>query len=152
MPELIQGHEWVQGPRTRVLIEATEWYHRERVASVLRAEGYDTVACPGPEGAGQRCRLAAGEGCVAAEQADVVVHALGPWDRRNVEALRALRSRLPDLPIVVEARGARRDRTELEGCVVVEAPASGPALLDAVSRALAGGGGKDPGSSDEADG
>lgn len=138
MPELIQGHEWAGGSRTRVLVEATEWRHREQVSTILREEGYETVTCPGPEGAGQRCRLAAGEGCRAAEEVHVVVHALRPWDPRNVEALRALRSRLPMLPVVVEASGpeVQRRGVELEGCVVVDAPASRRALLDAVARAL----------------
>ena len=138
MPDLIHGHEWGEASRPRVLVEAAEWGAREHLSSVLRQEGYETVTCPGPEGAGQRCHLAAGDGCTAAEHADVVVHALRPSDLRNVEALRALRQRLPEVPVVVEASppDVRRRAAELEGCVVVPAPASPDALLDAVSRAL----------------
>ena len=68
----------------------------------------------------------------------MVVHALRPSDLRNVEALRALRHRLPAVPVVVEVPppDVGRRATELEGCVVIEAPASPGALLDAVARAL----------------
>lgn len=138
MPRLIHDHEWAGGARARVLVEATEWGDRELISTILRREGYATVACPGPEGAGQRCSLAAGAGCGAAESADVVVHALRSSDARNREALRALRERLPETPVVVEVPKAvleHRPR-EYEGCVVVDAPLSGPALLDAVARAL----------------
>lgn len=138
MPELIHGHEWARGPRTRVVVEATEWRRREQLSSALRAQGYDTVACPGPEGAGDRCALAAGQGCRAAEEADVVVHVLGAWDLRNAEVLRALRSRLPGPAIVVEvaAPDLERGRDELEGCVLVESPAGPTDVVEAVSVAL----------------
>lgn len=138
MPELIQDHQWEPGARPRVLVEAVEWGTREHAAAALRDHGYDTVTCPGPEGAGQRCRLAAGDGCSAAEGVDVVVHALRPWDPRNVEALRALRRRLPDLRVVVEvaAPDVARQKLDLEGCVVLEAPASAAGLVAAVGRAL----------------
>ena len=77
MPELIQYHQWQPGERPRVLVEAVEWGTREHAAAVLREHGYDAVTCPGPEGAGQRCRLAAGEGCSAVEGVDVYEHACG---------------------------------------------------------------------------
>lgn len=138
MPELIQDHEWGPGARPRVLVEAVEWGTREHAAAVLRERGYDAVTCPGPEGAGQRCRLAAGEGCSAVEGVDVVVHSLRPWDPRNIEALRALRRRVPPGRVIVEvaAPEAARRKVDLEGCVVLEAPASATQLLEAVARAL----------------
>ena len=138
MPELIHEPDWASGSRGRVLVEATEWGVREMISTVLRREGFATVACPGPEGAGQRCSLAAGHGCQAAEQADVVVHALRSSDARNLEALRALRERLPDTPVVVEAPPmvAERRAADFAGCTVVDAPITAPALLDAVERAL----------------
>jgi len=139
MPDLIHGHDWGEGSRPRVLVEAAEWQAREELSAVLRQQGFDTVSCPGPEGAGQRCRLAAGDGCDAAEEADVIVHALRSTDLRNVEALRAIRQRLPEVPVVVEAAAPDlgRRRTELDGCVVIEAPASPAALVEGVNRALA---------------
>lgn len=140
MPELIRDHTWRTVEHPRVLIEAAEWPKREQIAAVLRSEGYDTVACAGPEGSGHRCSLAAGDGCRAAHEADVVVHALGSYDLRNVEALRALRRRLPDTPVVVEvpAADAARRRNELTGYVVVEPSCSASELVAAVTQALEG--------------
>jgi DNA-binding NarL/FixJ family response regulator len=140
MPELIRGHTWDGEHRPRVVVEAAEWGAREQMAAALRAEGYEALTCPGPEGSGHRCTLAAGDGCRAAEEAHVVVHALGPWDLRNVEALRALRRRLPNTPVVVEvsAVDAARRTAELQGCVVVDAPCSPAEIVDAVARALDG--------------
>lgn len=138
MPELVGSPEWPSGIRGRVLVEATEWGAREMISGILQREGYATVACPGPEGAGQRCSLAAGHGCGAAEAADVVVHALRSTDARNREALRALRQRLPDTPVVVEAPRlvAERLAADYERCIVIDAPLTAPSLLDAVDRAL----------------
>lgn len=140
MPDLIRDHTWRTIDHPRVLIEAAEWRKREQIAAVLRGEGYDTVACAGPEGSGHRCSLAAGDGCRAAQEADVVVHALGSYDLRNVEALHALRRRLPATPVVVEipAAEAARRRDELTGYVVVEPSCSASELAAAVTQALEG--------------
>lgn len=145
MPELIEHHTWAPGPRLRVLVEAATWSTREQLTTILRRAGHDAAACPGPEGASQRCSLAAGHGCGAAEGCDVVVHALASWDPRNLEALRALRARLPDTPVVVETPAivAARLPEELEGCIVVEPPLRTGTLLAAVERAVAGAGSTD---------
>lgn len=140
MPELIRDHTWSTRSHPKVLIEAAEWRTREHIATILRDEGYETAACPGPEGSGQRCSLAAGHGCGVAEEVDVVVHALRSWDLRNVEALRALRRRLPATPVVVEASAADADRRQddLAGCIVISSPFTAPDLVAAVSLALEG--------------
>lgn len=142
MPGLVGEQAWAGGGQTRVLVEATEWGDRELISTVLRRAGYATAGCPGPEGSGQRCTLAAGQGCGAAEQADVVVHALRRSDHRNLEALRALRQRLPGTPVVVEVPRSLVDRhpDDYDGCVVVDPPLTEAALLAAVAAALAGGG------------
>ncbi len=138
MPGLVGDHEWAGGELARVLVEATEWGDRELISTVLRRAGYRTVGCAGPEGSGHRCTLAAGQGCGAAEQADVVVHALRRSDHRNLEALRALRQRLPGTPVVVEVPRSLVERHpgDYRGCVVVDPPLTGPVLLDAVAEAL----------------
>jgi len=138
VPDLIQHPDWAPGEQPRVLVEASEWADRQVIEQMLRSQGYATVACPGPEGAGQRCSLAAGVGCRAAEEADVVVHALRPSDARNREALLALRQRLPGTPVVVEVpRAVAEERArDYEGCVVVHTPVTGPTLLAAVAEAL----------------
>lgn len=140
MPGLVGDHAWAGGGVVaRVLVEATEWGDRELISTVLQRAGYATVCCPGPEGSGQRCTLAAGRGCQAAEHADVVIHALRRSDHRNLEALRALRQRLPGTPVVVEVPPSLVERhpEDYAGCVVIDPPLTGPALLEAVAEALA---------------
>lgn len=140
MPELIGEPGWQGGPRGRVLIEAAEWGRRASFSSFLRQHGFAAIACPGPEGCDERCSLAAGHGCAAAEQADVVVHALQSADLRNREALQALRHRLPGTPVVVEvpAPVVERRPDDYAGCIVVDTPMSNDELLEAVETALAG--------------
>ncbi|MFP5322335.1 MAG: hypothetical protein ACLGIC_10880 [Acidimicrobiia bacterium] len=139
MPELLHDHDWQGGGRARVLVEASEWPAREAIELILRGAGYATVACAGPEGSGQRCALAGGRGCAAAGEADLVVHALRASDARNLEALRALRSRRPAVPVVVEAPPAVAERREddFAGCTVIDAPLTPASLLEAVEQALA---------------
>lgn len=138
MAELIAQPEWGTQDGPRVLVEAADWSSRHTMEQVLSDAGYRTVSCPGPSGAGARCHLAAGEGCDAADQADVVVHALHPGDQRNAEALLALCRRLAGTPIVVEVpepiARARPDR--YAGCAVVPSPMTPAMLLEAVSQAV----------------
>jgi AmiR/NasT family two-component response regulator len=138
MAELIEHDDWSGGGRGRVLVEATEWRMRSSVEAMLRQAGYDTVGCTGPEGSGQRCTLAAESHCAAAETADVVVHTLRTSDLRNLEALRALRRRCPDTPIIIEAPAvvAAERREDFAGCVVIEAPLDAVTLLRAVDQAM----------------
>ena len=137
MPELIRDPQWGPSDGARVLIEATEWSARQTMAQILQAAGHRTVACPGPQGSDQRCRLAAGHGCEAAEQADVVVHALSRDDHRDKEVLAALRQRVPDTPVVVELPEVviRSCAEEYEGCILVPAPMTAQALVAAVEEA-----------------
>jgi hypothetical protein len=120
-----------------VLIEATNWSARQAMAQTLAQAGFRPIACPGPVGSDTRCTLAAGAGCPAAEQADVVVHALQPGDPRNREVLAALRRRLPGTPVIVEVpEPVARSRPEAyEGCVVIPAPMSAAVLVEAVRNA-----------------
>lgn len=137
MPDLIGEANWGEPGGARVLIEATDWSAREALALTLAQEGFRPLSCPGPGGADARCSLAAGAGCPAAEQADVIVHALGAGDPRNREVLSALRRQLPQIPVIVEVpEPVARSRPEAyEGCVVIPAPMSATALVEAVRRA-----------------
>lgn len=139
MAELIGEPDWGTQDGPRVLVEAADWSSRHTMERVLVNAGYRTVSCPGPSGAGARCNLAAGQGCEAAEQADVVVHALHPGDERNAEALLALRRRVAGTPLIVEvAEPIVRTRPDrYEGCVVMPAPMTPTMLLDAVARVVA---------------
>lgn len=138
MADLIAEARWEpeqQGPR--VLVEAADWSTRQALGQILQAAGYRSVSCPGPSGADSRCPLAAGAGCGAAEEADVVVHALHAGDPRNREVLRAFRQRLPDTPLVVEVpeRTVAAHPEDYEDCIVVHPPMTSDALLHAVGKA-----------------
>lgn len=136
MPDLIGEPEWGERGGTRVLIEAADWSARQAMTQTLAEAGFRPVACPGPDGSDARCTLAAGAGCQAAEEADVVVHALRPGDVRNREVLTALRLQLPDTPVIVEVPGpvVRSRPEDYEGCVVVPPPMTSAALVEAVQR------------------
>ena len=117
-----QPWEWA-GPR--VLIEHADEARADALAAALRRAGYAVACCPGPEPGG-RCALA-GDGCAAAAGADLVVSSLGFETAEAREALGSLRTRLPHLPVVVEA--GEHDRAlwpELvDGCAPF-APAAAP--------------------------
>lgn len=122
----------------RVLIEGTEWSTREILGSILREEGYDVIACPGPEGTGSRCTLVATGDCDAVVDADVIVHTLRHTDARNREVLVSLKRRYPDTPVVVEVPLPRVEqfREDFADCHVVPYPMTAESLLPAVREAL----------------
>ncbi len=138
MAHLVGDPAWGEGDGPRVLVEAADWGTRQAYEQVLGAAGYRTVSCPGPSGADDRCHLAAGTGCDAAAQADVVVHTLHPSDQRNAEALLTLRRRLRDTPLIVEVPEpiVRSRPGYYDECTVVHAPMTSAALLDAVAQAV----------------
>ncbi len=138
MPELIRQPGWGETPRRRVVIEAATWSHRQVLSELLTDAGYAATACPGPASADERCPMVAGEGCLALEEADVVVHALHPGDHRNREMLLVHRRRLPDTPLIVEvpARLAERRPEDYEGCIVIHSPMRPAELIAAVESAL----------------
>lgn len=124
--------------RGRILIEAAEWRDLEALRAFFSSEGFQTSACPGPEGARGQCPLAAGEGCRAAREADIVVHALRASDVRNLEVLRAIRRSHPDKPVIVEVPDPTkaRDPVSYEGAITVTPPGAPAALTDALDAAL----------------
>jgi DNA-binding NarL/FixJ family response regulator len=101
-----QAWDW---PGPRVLLEQP--YREETIARVdaLRRAGYAVAVCAGPA-AEDRCPLAGDEGCAAAHGADVIVSSLGLETAESREALAALRTRLPRLPVLVEADEAVASR------------------------------------------
>lgn len=129
---------WTGHGRGRVLIEAAEWHNRQTLSSVLADRGYETSTCPGPEGADGRCPLAAGDGCRAAREADVVIHALRAGDIRNREALRSLRRSDPTTPVIVEVPEPIRSRhaETYDGTVTISPPMDAAALVGAVADAM----------------
>lgn len=94
-----QPWEW---PRPRVLLELPAYEESRARIDALRRAGYSVAVCPGP-GADGGCPLAGDDGCAAAHDADIVVSGLGLATAEAREPLAALRSRLPHLPVLVEA-------------------------------------------------
>ena len=96
-----QPWDW---PGPRVLLEQPYRADTRARVDALRRAGYAVSLCPGPT-AEDRCPLAGDEGCAAAHGADVVVSSLGLETPEARESLAALRTRLPRLPVLVEADG-----------------------------------------------
>jgi hypothetical protein len=97
-----QAWSW---PGPRVLLEELDQGEARPRVDALRRAGYAVAICPGPT-AKDRCPLAGDEGCAAAHGADVVVSSLGLETAEAREALAALRTCLPRLPVLVEAGAA----------------------------------------------
>ena len=130
-----QAWEW---PGPRVLLEERDGKHVHARIDALRRAGFAVGVCFGPTEE-DHCPLAGDEGCAAAHGADVVVSSLGLESVEAREALGALRTRLPQLPVLVEADAAaalrwpglvpRGDRLE---------PGIGPSeLVERVEAAIA---------------
>jgi len=94
---MIQPSPW-DWPGPRVLLEQPFDGETQARVDALRRAGYAVSLCPGPE-RGDLCPLACGDGCRTAEDADVIVSALGP------EMAGLVHGRLPRRPLVVLAEG-----------------------------------------------
>lgn len=103
------------------------------IASGLRFAGYAVAVCPGPRGHGQ-CPLTGPAGCAPAHDADVVVCSLGYEHATAREVLRELRTRYPDMPLLVEVPPDvdAELRELLDGCHRLPAPASAEQIVAAV--------------------
>lgn len=117
----------------RVLVEYPDEAGGLAIASALRFAGYAVSVCPGPPGRGQ-CPLTGPEGCAPAHDADLVVCGLGYEREAAREVLRALRTRCPDVPLLVEVATDLDDelRALLKGCHELPAPATPEQIVDAV--------------------
>jgi hypothetical protein len=131
---------WPSGrDRPRVLVENPDFGVGYAVEHVLRDDGYDVALCGGPDRLPHHeCPLIFEGRCGAVEGADVVVHSLNPDRPDHASVLRGLRSRYPDVPVVVEVPGptAARHPGLLHGCVVLASPAKRETLVAAVRQAL----------------
>jgi len=106
----------------------------------LEREGCEVAVCGGPDGLRRhRCPLVFDEDCALAAGADVIVHGLNPDRPEHAEVLRALRSKHPTTPVVVEVPRPSIERHAglLADCIVVPFPATRDSLRGAVDRALA---------------
>jgi DNA-binding NarL/FixJ family response regulator len=136
----VSPQPWPWPGRPRVLVENDDAEAGLRLAELLRESGYGVAVCPGPTQP-EHCPLAGPEGCAIAHGADVVVSSLGLARPESREVLQALRSRCPDLALVVEVEPGDEDAWPdlLAGCELVHSPVATEELRSAVSRALAGG-------------
>lgn len=125
------------GPR--VLLEHPDADRATRLAAGLREAGYAVAVCTGPL-PHDRCPLAGRDGCAAADGADVIVSALGLRSSEARDALAALRLRLPSTPLLVEApsQDVARWPELVEGCDLLEPPASPARLVESVRAAVEG--------------
>ncbi len=121
----------------RVLVEHPDEAAGLAIASGLRFAGYAVAVCPGPPGLGQ-CPLTGPEGCAPAHDADLVVCSLGYEREAAREVLRALRTRCPGVPLLVETPSDMDAdlRELLDGCHQLPAPASTEQIVAAVQSLL----------------
>ena len=129
-----------RGTAPRVVVENPDFGVGFAVERVLESAGCEVAVCGGPdELIGHACPLVFSESCDLVSGADLVVHSLNLDRPEHVEVLRALRSRHPDTPVIVEVPGPTAARHEglLDGCVVVPFPVTRASLLDALETALA---------------
>jgi hypothetical protein len=117
----------------RVLVEHPDEAAGLAIASGLRFAGYAVAVCPGPRGHG-RCPLTGPAGCAPAHDADLIVCSLGYEREAAREVLRELRTRYPDMPLLVEVPSDMDAelRELLDGCHRLPAPASTEQIVAAV--------------------
>jgi hypothetical protein len=122
----------------RVLVEHPDEATGLAIASGLRFAGYAVAVCPGPRGHGQ-CPLTGPAGCAPAHDADLVVCSLGYEREAAREVLRELRTRYPDMPLLVEVPSdVDADLGELlDGCHRLPAQAT-PEQVVAAVQSLSG--------------
>ena len=108
------------------------------IASGLRFAGYAVAICPGPRGHAP-CPLTGPAGCAPAHDADLVVSSLGLEHESAREILHELRTRYPELPLLVEVPPDPDAEllALLEGCHLMSAPATAEQVVLAV-RHVAG--------------
>jgi DNA-binding response OmpR family regulator len=121
----------------RVLVEHPDEAAGIAIASGLRFAGYSVAICPGPPGRGQ-CPLTGPEGCAPAHDADLAICCLGYEREAAREVLRVLRTRCPNVPLLVETPpDMDADLLELlDGCHQLPAPATPEQFVAAVQSLL----------------
>ncbi len=125
------------GRRLRVVVEAPSPLSFP-VKELLAMPGADVTFCGGPPShLGLPCPVTVGCACWRAEDADVVVAALGMGDDCGRPIVLGLRQRYPKLPVVILAWRADvlAGRTDIEGCETVVFPWTTRKLHEAIRRA-----------------
>ena len=125
--------------RTHVLIEDPEAVVFDDYAR-FRAHGFETAVCTGPScGA---CPLLHGASCRLLDEADILLTTIDLRDPNSRSVLRTIRSRHPEVPVVVRVAGRvaqhgfGKDEL-LDGCEVIVPGAGFIDQVGALRRALA---------------
>lgn len=123
--------------RARVLVEEADPAVGWATERVLEREGYDVAVCGGPAVIG-RCPLVEDGACPLAEGADVVLNDLSLARVDDREVLVAIKARLPQTPLLVEAPRPRaaRNAEVLAGCRLLASPVTAEMIRREVARAL----------------
>lgn len=108
--------------RPRVLIEHPDEEAGLAIASRLRLDGYAVAVCPGPHEQGE-CPLTGPDGCLAAEDADLVVSCLGFEREAAQEVVQALRLRCPQVPLLALAVPATPEEVAVAAREMLATPA-----------------------------
>jgi hypothetical protein len=88
----------------RIVVELRSGALATAVEGGLREHGYQVAVCSPGEFRDGRCPLVEGRGCPLADEADVILHALGTEDPEGREVLEEHRKAHPRIPTVVVAR------------------------------------------------
>jgi len=122
----------------RVLVEHSDGAVRAMSERYLIEEGFQVATCGGPETLRRGvCPLASGHNCELANGADVIYTGLNWQARSSRDVLRALRTRFPRKPVVIEvsrADGGMPDHLA-ERCRETTAPPGRESLIRSVRRA-----------------
>jgi len=123
--------------RPFVVIESSRTAASDSLVAALVREGIDVASCAGPRHVGD-CPLVTTTDCHLVGRADAVIHDLDLDDPVDRDVLWMLRTRYPELQVIVEAStdSARKHRRELDGCVVVP-PYSPEHLAEVVAGVVA---------------
>lgn len=123
--------------RGRVLVEEPDRAVAWATERLLEREGYDVAVCGGPAVIG-RCPLVEDGACPLAEGADVVLNDLSLVRQGDRAVILAIRARLPETPLIVEAPGPRAAANVdlLEGCTLLASPVSAEMIRREVGGAL----------------
>ena len=129
---------WPDGeiPHSRI-VECDDFASSEAAANPLRDAGYKVAVCTAPDALHRNPLLKTGR-CALVERGPVVINLLGfspDTDRGHV--LPHLRSRYPDIPIVVELSASQREThwAVVAGGCVVDSPVRRDSLLARVAAA-----------------
>jgi CheY-like chemotaxis protein len=115
--------DWPEGAfrGSRIVVECDDPALSDAAASMLGDAGHDVMECAGPD-ALHRCPLPETGRCALVENGDVVINLLGFGDSDRSRVLSHLRSRYPDIPVVVEFSASQRDE---QAAADEQAPAGG---------------------------